>query len=243
MLDFKVDMRCSESRVAAATRTSPRKRIGIASSTSKHHLRADPKMWAALESAYGHVLDKHARDRIKKIVDVYLKQQPLETNAPFTDDVTKRILTLKNKAIAFRKAQYRRETSVGEKGAVDSYISTSFDELTLHGCKYNQSFWPMIGRYIQACARSLRKVETNPAFKEGQAWVKLIRALRDYLHKWKLPFGASKDIPKDGKHSAFVRLFNALQSNFPPVCRRHTFSNVALAKAIRKAQKNGCLDN
>src|SRR5262249_52757858 len=92
----------------------------------------------------------------------------------------------------------------------------------------------ILGSLVSECDAAERELEfwsTKQVWKEGMAWNQWVKALTELVRHQTLP-SAAFDTP-----SPFVRLVSELQRLLPPQYRRSTQSDVALAKAIKRARK------
>jgi hypothetical protein len=200
-----------------------------------------------MEAALGQAIPDGVRNSVVTIVQSYFEWQRFEHNAPYLDDVLKRISAIKKAAEHFQQALRGPENTAewDTNQVVRSQIGQSCEiQGVAPGLGQIESIESALSCLIWAtgAAKTHFSERAEGGFSEGQAWQKMARSLKGLMREHSLPFGASQDSSKS-KNSAgspFVQFMQALQNSFPHDLRRHHgISPFALAKEINRAEKLG----
>jgi hypothetical protein len=215
--------------MSKANRKSPRLRVALSSGVgAPAFLSLGAEAWKLIECAYGkNLLQEADRIVIDRIVNSYLRWQPLERSAPFKSDVERTLSGIQQR---LRAALILLDTS--STGLVaEAYLAKPG--------KNEKDFSQKLIDLMNDCRFASTRVRNGPGFVEGSAWRKMIRDLSEYLDRRGLPVAASKGQGKARapKASPFVRLVRELQRAFPDGFSRHNHSYEALAKAIGDARR------
>ena len=125
-----------------------------------------------------------------------------------------------------------REQQESVHSYTDHLIRRHFNDPRLAGGWRGDHFQGVLRSLVFACDCALKDLGAAEGSGNGQAWDWWIQALTQIVQRHGLPYGA-RIVETSGKPSPFVALVRALQQHVPD---KHTFSDEALAKAIRRAR-------
>jgi hypothetical protein len=220
-------------RAPKSSRKSRRPRINASISSDWLIYETSTDDWIRLERAIGKQISESLRIKIVQIVQRYFRIQPFEANAPFLDDVLKRLNLIEH---AVQQLQFQLDAS-GNDSVVDIIRAQLDQNLSKHEI---ETLDEMLRSVLSSAhhAGIAFKEQAQAGFAEGDAWHEMVSSLKILMRSHSMPYGASQDgsKTKNSKGSPFVQFVKSLQETLPEQLRRHHLSGpFALAKEINRA--------
>jgi hypothetical protein len=209
----------------------PRVSTSISAELLKYEPSADD--WIEMERAIARPIQSDLRSETIVIVQRYFRTQSFETNAPFLDDVLKRL-----SLIARATEQLQKVLDASNSDNIVDIVRAQIEQ-AFEGHKID-ALDEMLRSLVSASLHA--EIEFNEqsesGFAEGAAWQEMVSTIKALMRSHSMPYGASQDGTKakdPNKGSRFVQFIQSLQQTFPVGLRRHSgISPFALAKEINR---------
>jgi len=198
--------------------------------------------WQAIEYEYGRQLNAEVRQQITTVTTQYLKHRGFERAAAPKEMARKRIerirraagdlesVMLNREAFSASSDELSRQQRQSAHSYADRLIRRHLDEQSLARHKLHH-FRDALKSLVVACDCALSDLSAT-ANCDDEPWNWWIQGLTRIAQEHRLPYG-SRILETSGEPSPFVALVRALQEH---VSAKHTHSEEALAKAIRRAR-------
>jgi hypothetical protein len=203
------------------------------------------EQWKQIERAYHQTLTDNVRQDIVAATINFLRFEPFERAAEPVLLARARLLTVQKAAKCVHDALVPAP-AVTPTVYADHIVKRHFADETFWSRKFrgrNSDKFVRLRRVIvsllDACTFALADLDDPnlSGHHEGDCWGGWVRDLMRIAKQHKLPIGARTDTTHGP--SPFVELVRELQQYVLPEARRHTHSDVALAKAIQRARRAG----
>ena len=223
-----------------------RPKVPIASLDDVPTIALTDEEWKAIEHPYGRQLNADVRQQITTVTAQYLKDCVFERAAAPREMALKRIKRVRRAAVDLEMVMLDREASSASSDELsrqqqqsahsyaDGLIRRHLDERSLRAWDKLHHFRDGLKSLVVACDCALNDLSTAE-YCDDEPWAWWIQGLTRIAQRHGLPYG-SRIVEMSGEPSPFVALVRALQQHVPAEAK-HNFSDGALAKAIRRAQR------